>query len=431
MFNSASIFGGRISRTSSLILTFLFILAGLILFLSPVSHAAQVTLAWDPETDPNVTGYRVYYGTSSRNYPFNKDAGNNTTITVPNLQDGATYYFAVTAYNAAGIESGYSNEVSYSATATCPYTISPLSQSFSSSSGAGTVSVSSQSGCSWTAASNASWIVVTSNSNGVGSRTVNYSVSTNTGAASRTGTLTIAGQTFTVTQSGASQTQYTLSVTKTGTGTGTVTNNPSGSTFNAGAVVTLSATPYASSTFAGWSGGCSGTSSTCSINMTNNTSVIAAFTLKSYAITATSGANGSISPSGSVKVNYGATQRFDIPTLGFPYGGSKNTRFHWHLADTWRPSARLTFNYGLGYVYEPGQNNHDLARPALARRVRSGAFAARAPRQEQLRPSIGRGMGPYGQWEVDGARRFGLLLRTQPPRQRWGRTRGFHSSGDQ
>ena len=91
MFNSASIFGGRISRTSSLILTFLFILAGLILFLSPVSHAAQVTLAWDPETDPNVTGYRVYYGTSSRNYPFN----NHTPERVP-AEDPAPEIFLTT-----------------------------------------------------------------------------------------------------------------------------------------------------------------------------------------------------------------------------------------------------------------------------------------------------------------------------------------------
>lgn len=54
----------------------------------------------------------------------------------------------------------------------------------------------------------------------------------------------------------------------------------------------------------------------------------------------------------------------DVPTLGFPFGGAKNTRFHWYAADTWRPSVRWTFNYGIRYVYEPGQNNPDLKKPA-------------------------------------------------------------------
>jgi len=75
-------------------------------------YAAQVTLAWDPSPDPNVTGFRVFYGTSSHNYPFNNDAGKNTTFTVSNLQDGVTYYFVVTAYYSSGIESRFSGEVS-------------------------------------------------------------------------------------------------------------------------------------------------------------------------------------------------------------------------------------------------------------------------------------------------------------------------------
>jgi hypothetical protein len=33
-------------------------------------------------------------------------------------------------------------------------------------------------------------------------------------------------------------------------------------------------------------------------------------------------------------------QLSEIPTLGFPYGGLRNNRFHWYLAYTWRPSPR-------------------------------------------------------------------------------------------
>jgi PKD repeat protein len=74
--------------------------------------AADVSLAWDPVVDPNLSGYMVYYGPAAGNYPNKIDVGNSTTATVANLTDGATYYFAVTAYDGARIESGFSNEVS-------------------------------------------------------------------------------------------------------------------------------------------------------------------------------------------------------------------------------------------------------------------------------------------------------------------------------
>jgi hypothetical protein len=214
MFGNA--FHGRIFRTSLLILTSLFALISLILFSPPVLYAAQVTLAWDPSTDPNVTGFRVYYGTSSHSYQYNNDVGENTTFTVSNLQDGTPYYFAVTAHDAAGIESGYSNEISYNPTVTCLYSISPASQSVASSGGARTVSVSSQSGCTCTAVSNVSWLVITSNSSWTGSGTVNYSVNANSSASSRTGTMTVAGQTFTVTQSVRTKIYYTTEASNSG-----------------------------------------------------------------------------------------------------------------------------------------------------------------------------------------------------------------------
>jgi C1A family cysteine protease len=85
----------------------------------------------------------------------------------------------------------------------CTYAISPTSQSFSSSGGSGSVSVTAPSGCSWTAVSNASWITITSGSSGSGNGTVHYSASANTNTSSRTGTMTIADNTFTVNQAGA------------------------------------------------------------------------------------------------------------------------------------------------------------------------------------------------------------------------------------
>ena len=64
----------------------------------------------------------------------------------------------------------------------------------------GPVSVTTQSGCAWTAVSNASWITITSGSSGIDDGTVRYTAEANTTGNNRTGTLTIAGQTFTLTE---------------------------------------------------------------------------------------------------------------------------------------------------------------------------------------------------------------------------------------
>ena len=75
------------------------------------AYPAQITLSWDPVIAPDIAGYRVYYGTSSRAYDVTLDVGNWTSVTIADLKDGETYYFAVTAYDLEGNESGYSSEV--------------------------------------------------------------------------------------------------------------------------------------------------------------------------------------------------------------------------------------------------------------------------------------------------------------------------------
>jgi Fibronectin type III domain len=78
-----------------------------------MAHAVpSVTLAWDANAEPDVAGYKLHYGTSSGAYTQIIDVGNATTVTVPNLPAGNTYYFVVTAYNLDGIESLPSNEAS-------------------------------------------------------------------------------------------------------------------------------------------------------------------------------------------------------------------------------------------------------------------------------------------------------------------------------
>ncbi len=86
----------------------------LILFLCMSNvYSAQATLSLNPNSESDLAGYKVYYGNSSGSYNFNVDAGNQRSYTISNLVEGEVYFFAATAYDFSGNESGYSNEVSY------------------------------------------------------------------------------------------------------------------------------------------------------------------------------------------------------------------------------------------------------------------------------------------------------------------------------
>ena len=66
----------------------------------------------------------------------------------------------------------------------------------------GTVGVTMDNTCQWSASSSASWLIITSSASGTGSGTVTFSASANSGGA-RTATLTIAGAAYTVSQAAA------------------------------------------------------------------------------------------------------------------------------------------------------------------------------------------------------------------------------------
>jgi fibronectin type 3 domain-containing protein len=90
-------------------------LIGLILLVSPIGSleaSTLIRLAWDTNTEQDLAGYRIHYGTSSGRYtlPF-IDVQGTTSASIQNLQATTTYYFVVTAYDNAGNESSPSNEV--------------------------------------------------------------------------------------------------------------------------------------------------------------------------------------------------------------------------------------------------------------------------------------------------------------------------------
>ena len=95
------------------------------------------------------------------------------------------------------------------------------------------------------------------------------------------------------------QPSFLLQTERSGTGTGTVTSGPPGidcgtdcsENYPSFTKVTLTATPYAGSTFTGWSGACSGTGS-CVVTMDQARSVSASFELQQRALTLTKNGNG-------------------------------------------------------------------------------------------------------------------------------------------
>jgi len=104
------------------------LVAFLFFFTLNQSYAQDRTLQWDENTDPDLDGYKVYYGLESR-YPANPDPYNASgspidvalgedenldpdifEYTVTGLLDNEVYFFAVTAIDTDSLESGFSNE---------------------------------------------------------------------------------------------------------------------------------------------------------------------------------------------------------------------------------------------------------------------------------------------------------------------------------
>ena len=73
----------------------------------------SITVHWDPVSDPDLAGYRLYYGNSSGGYSQSMPVGNSTVATISGLNDCATYYIALKSIDLSGMESPqFSSEIS-------------------------------------------------------------------------------------------------------------------------------------------------------------------------------------------------------------------------------------------------------------------------------------------------------------------------------
>ncbi len=152
----------------------------------------------------------VQWNGSPRSTTFLNGSQLTALISASDLASPGT--FNVTVLNGAP-GGGASPAAPFTVVSACVFQVGPTSVNFAAPAANAVVAVYATSGCAWTAASNSSFLTITSGASGSGSGTAGYSVAAN-GASFRSGTLTIAGQTVTVTQSAVSTAvtpEYTIS----------------------------------------------------------------------------------------------------------------------------------------------------------------------------------------------------------------------------
>lgn len=300
------------------------------------AQAAVANLSWQaPATNTdgspiaNLAGYKVHIGTSSGNYSQHIDVGNTTSYSTSSLIDGSTYYFAVTAYDASKVESPYSNEASktfaalptsYTITATAGTggTITALNNTKVNTASSGTttlttVTVLDGASQSFSIAPAAGYRIADVKVDGASVGAVaSYTFANVKAAHSISATFALNPASYTITASA-------------GTG-GSIT--PSGAT----SVAANGSKSFTIAAAAGYKiagvtvdgAGVGAVSSYTFSNVTANHTISATFAPVTYAITASAGTGGSISPAGTVYVNSGASKTFTItPSSGYQIASVK------------------------------------------------------------------------------------------------------------
>ena len=272
-----------------------------------VPQTAEVKLAWDPN-DPAPDGYHIYQRTEGQSYEYSQPCwtGSGTSGSVYNLDWDTTYYFVVRAYVSA-LESADSEEVSFVARTPEPttYTISSVAGEHGSISPGGTVVVPEDSGFTVTIIPESGYHVLDVKVDGQSKGAISsYSFSQVT-------------TDHTIDASFAVNTHTIFAVAGEN---GNI--SPAGNiNVDHGASQTLSITPAAGYRVANVivDGVAKGAISSHTFSqVTANHTIDANFTVNTYTINASAGANGSISPSGIIGVDYGGSKSYTIiPAVGY------------------------------------------------------------------------------------------------------------------
>jgi hypothetical protein len=112
-------------------------IAGLLYFATQVA-AQSATLAWNANTESDLAGYILEYGTQAGYPSTSLNVGKVTQRQITGLRAGTRYYFRVRAYDTSGLRSTPSNEVAYTVPLTPPPSLTAVSPTSGPTSG-GTV----------------------------------------------------------------------------------------------------------------------------------------------------------------------------------------------------------------------------------------------------------------------------------------------------
>jgi hypothetical protein len=190
------------SRSTTQTIFFIVLIFSALIVSAQYAQGASVTLMWNPNSPAeNVIGYRLYYGTESRNYAFMIDITDETSKKISHLEKGQNYYFAVTAFNGAGEESDFSDEIAVN---TCTYKLFLKRRVFKATGGVKKIRVRTQPECEWTAQSEESWVrIIEGEDVSTGSGFVTYSVDPNPDPEKRITVLRLGGKPFKIIQRGS------------------------------------------------------------------------------------------------------------------------------------------------------------------------------------------------------------------------------------
>ena len=92
---------------------------------APAWADTTVTLAWDANAESDLAGYRLYHGNSAGG-PYTAVQTLAAVTTTSVIVGDGRHYWVLTAFDAAGNESGYSNEVTFLADSAPPAAPSAL-----------------------------------------------------------------------------------------------------------------------------------------------------------------------------------------------------------------------------------------------------------------------------------------------------------------
>jgi hypothetical protein len=303
-----------------------------ILFLAStsLSYSAEVTLAWDANTESDLAGYKLYYKTGSSGEPYDGtgidqgDSGisillsnlttpDNPSFSLTGLQDNEFYYFVVTALDTSGNESGYSAEVLYESIPTVvTYAITSSSGPNGSITPLGTTTITQGGNQTYNIIPDSNYHIKDVQVDGVSVGPVSEYIFTN-----------VMSDHDIHASFEADQTTVTHSITATCEANGSI--SPDGvSNVISGSDITFNIAPiknYHIKDVRVDNVSVGAVSSYTFSNVTTDHTITAFFEINTFKIAASSAPNGSIFPAGSVPVVHGDSQTFSItPESGYQIG---------------------------------------------------------------------------------------------------------------